>query len=126
MIQIANRQVFSSNGLYVHRLGTETYFKRGTILKTDTIADFEEVDELPMFTKQEYDDKVAELVRSRYNESEEFAIQRKAINAAFSPSVVSDNAQKALNEYAAYNAYVEECKKLAVEELSNPGEESET
>lgn len=109
MIKIENRQVFSTEGKAVRRLGTDVYFKRGTTLPTDTVEDFEEVDEEPAYTKAEYDAKVAELVRERYTESEEFAIQRKAINAAFSPSP-TDSDSKALEEYRAYNAYVEECK----------------
>lgn len=47
MIVIKNNQVYSDSGKYVHRLGTESYFKKGTVLKTDTEANFEEVDELP-------------------------------------------------------------------------------
>lgn len=111
MIKIENKQVFSTENKLVHRIGSDTYFRRGTVLKTDTEADFEEVDEIPPYTKAEYDAKVAELVRERYSESEEFAIQRKAINAAFSPSVA--NAETAMSEYQAYNTYVNECKERA-------------
>lgn len=114
MIKIENRQVYSTDGKYVHRLGTDLYFRRGTTLGTDTEADFEEADEIPPYTKAEYDAKVAELVRERYTESEEFALQRKAINAAFSPSTLSDGGNgSALEEYSAYNSYVEECKARA-------------
>lgn len=111
MIKIEKFQVFSTDCKYVHRIGTDTYFKRGTILKNDTEASFEEVDEIPAYTKAEYDAKVAQLVRERYSDSEEFAILRKAINAAFSPSVA--NAEQAMSEYQAYNAYVDECKAKA-------------
>lgn len=109
MIKIENNQVFSTDGKYIHRIGTESYFKRGTILSTDSVATFEEVDDIPPYTKSEYDTKVAELVRGKYSESEEFALQRKAINAAFSPSV-TDADSMALEEYQAYNTYVDECK----------------
>lgn len=111
MIQITKHEVYSTDNKIVHRIGTDTYFKRGTILPSDTASDFEEVDGMPAYTKAEYDAKVAELVRERYSDSEEFAIQRKAINAAFSPSVA--NAEQALSEYQAYNAYVDECKQRA-------------
>lgn len=118
MIKIENNQVFSTDGKYVHRIGTDTYFKRGTILNTDTEADYEEVDEIPPYTKAEYDSRVAELVREKYTESEEFALQRKAINAAFSPSTLSAENSNALEEYAAYNEYVEKCKKDAKSDLN--------
>ena len=121
MVKIENNQVFSTEGKLIHRVGTNIYFKRGAILNPDSITDYEEVDEEPAYTKEEYDNKVAELVRSKYSESEEFAIQRKAINAAFSPSTVS--AKNALSEYSMYNEFVEECKQSAKNPLLYKNEE---
>ncbi len=151
MIEIRNNQVYSTQGMFVHRLGTDTYFRRGTVLRGDTVADFEEVEAAPAMTRGEYEARVAELVRERYSESEEFAIQRKAINAVFgqnaavlaaspndkpaAPNTDSRSASAAtslgeaglstgeaalqldsvLSEYAAYNAFVEECKARAKE-----------
>ena len=112
MIIIQDKQVFSDSGKYIHRKGTDSYFKRSFILPSQTIEDFEEVDEIPPFTKSEYDAKVAELVREKYTESEEFAIQRKAINEAFSPSTASADSS-AMTEYREYNSFVEECKQKA-------------
>lgn len=112
MIKIENKQVFSTEGKNIHRKGSEVYFKRGAVLKDDTESDYEEVDEVPAFTKAEYDAKVSELIRERYTESEEFALQRKAINAAFSPSTTDADA-KAMDEYREYNQYAEECKAKA-------------
>lgn len=109
MIKIENNQVYSSEGKYLHRIGFDGYFKRGTLLPNDTSSDFEEVAEIPPYSEAEYDKKVAELVREKYSESEEFAIQRKAINAAFSSSA----SRESLAEYAAYNTFVEECKQKA-------------
>ncbi|MBD5381951.1 hypothetical protein [Clavibacter sp.] len=111
MVKIENNQIFSTEGKIIHRIGTDTYFKRGTAIISDSVANYEEVDEIPPYTKESYDKKVDELVRSRYSESEEFAIQRKAINAAFSPSTAS--AESALSEYQAYNEFVEDCKQKA-------------
>lgn len=112
-IQLANglTKLTATAGL-IHKIGTDTYATSVIMLPSDTLDLYEEVAEKPAYTKEEYDAKVAELVRERYTESEEFAIQRKAINAAFSPSVASvDNT--AMQEYQAYNAYVEECKQKA-------------
>lgn len=109
MVTIENNQVFSSEGKFIRRIGSDAFFKRGTALLSDSASDYEEVDEIPPFSKAQYDSKVAELVRERYTESEEFAIQRKAINAAFSPSVASADSM-ALAEYQAYNAFVDDCK----------------
>ncbi len=103
-------ELSSDNG-YIHKTGTEIYFKKGII--TDSVDNYEEVSEMPEYTKQEYDAKVAELVREKYTENEEFALQRKAINAAFSTSTLSADDNSALNEYFAYNSYVEDCKMRA-------------
>jgi len=125
MIKIERNQVFSTDGKVVHRIGTDTYFKRGSVLPNDTAADFEEVDAAPAYTKAEYEAKVAELVRERYTESEEFALQRKAINAAFSPATSDADGNSALEEYAAYNTYVEECKSRAKVMLEENGNNKE-
>lgn len=104
-------KITSTEGL-IHKIGTDTYNPSFVMLPSETLDMYEEVAEKPAYNKEEYDAKVAELVRQKYSESEEFAIQRKAINASFSPSPsASDSA--ALEEYQAYNAYVEECKQNA-------------
>lgn len=105
MIVIENKQVFSDEGKLIHRIGTETYVKRSMVLPTDIVEMFEEVDELPAYTKQQYDEKVAELVRERYSESEEFAIQRKYLN-----TIKGTKNPEVISEYEAYNDFVEECK----------------
>lgn len=96
----------------VHKTGTDTYAQSIIMLPCDTPDMYEEVAEQPAYTKEEYDNKVAELVRERYTASEEFAIQRKAINAAFSQTATSAD-DAALEEYHAYNTYVDECKQRA-------------
>lgn len=110
--QIGNLTKLSSDKGYIHKKGTDTYVKSIIMLPSDTIEDYEEVDEKPPFTKEEYDKMVAKLVRERYTESEEFAIQRKAINEAFSPSTISADSL-AMQEYQEYNSFVEECKQKA-------------
>lgn len=111
-------KLIATTGL-IHKIGTNTYANSINMLPSDTIDMYEEVDKKPAYTKEQYEAKVAELVREKYTESEEFALQRKAINAAFSPSVVSTGSA-AMEEYQAYNAYVEDCKLRAKEILSTP------
>lgn len=73
------------------------------------------VTDIPPYTKSEYDAKVAELVREKYTADEEFALQRKMINAVMPPDTISadGSASKALEEYQAYNTYVQGCKARA-------------
>lgn len=47
MIQVTKTDVYSDSGKFVHRLGTESYFKRSMLLPGDTAGNFEEVDEIP-------------------------------------------------------------------------------
>lgn len=47
MIQVTKTDVYSDSGKLVHRLGTESYFRRSTLLPGDTTDNFEEVDEIP-------------------------------------------------------------------------------
>ena len=101
---------------YVHKIGTDTYVKSIIMLPSDTIEDFEEVDEIPPYTKSEYDAKVAELVRQRYSASEEFAVQRKMMNLLMPSAMSSHSEEQAtsiMTEYNEYNSFVDECKEKA-------------
>ncbi len=118
-------QLSATNG-YLHKIGTDTYVKSLVLARGDSPAMYEEVDEIPPYTKVEYDSKVAEMVRQRYSESEEFAIQRKVINSMLSPMTLSaESAEVIMTEYATYNNYVEDCKVRAKEILSNPHPQQE-
>lgn len=100
---------------YIHRIGSDAYSKRLIMMPSDTIDMYEEVDAIPPYTKVEYDAKVAELVRERYTEAEEFAIQRKMLNVMMSPQTLSaeGSTENIMEEYAGYNSYVQECKERA-------------
>lgn len=105
MIKIENKQVYSTEGKFVHRIGTDTYFKRGTLLPADTAADFEEVDAIPAFTRADYEAEVERLIRARYSVSQELAMLRQRDTK---PA-----------QFAAYLEYVEECKVRAREIARN-------
>lgn len=47
MIQITDKEIYSDSDKFVHRLGTESYFKRSMILPGDDASKFEEVDSVP-------------------------------------------------------------------------------
>lgn len=47
MIQIKGIEVYSDGGKWIRRKGDNTYFRRATVLKGETEADFEETDALP-------------------------------------------------------------------------------
>lgn len=117
---IGNLIELSSESGYIHKIGTETYFKKGIIFPTDTEDMFEEVNELPKYTRQEYEDKVKELIKCKYSIEDELAIQRKAFNATITPSTLSeDNINAIIDEFTEYSSFVESCKVRAVEILNN-------
>lgn len=113
MIVIKNNQVFSNEGKYVHKVGTEIYFKKSMVLPTDTEDNFEEVDELPKFTKAEYDAKVAELIRQKYSQDEENAIKSKVLASMLPNTLSEETNEKHMMQFAEFNAYREECKEMA-------------
>lgn len=107
----------------LHRIGSQDYTKihHATVKDPDAWEEIA-VENIPPYTKAEYDAKVAELVRERYTADEEFAIQRKMIGAMTTPSPLSEAADAdsapadsaaILDEFQAYNAYVEQCKARA-------------
>lgn len=96
MIQVTEKEIYSDSDKYVHRLGTESYFKRSTLLPRDTVDKFEEVDEIPEETGTSYNEEVNSMIRQRYSLSEELAILRQRDTKP--------------EEFAAYNEYAEECK----------------
>lgn len=93
--------------LYFADKGVESAFSRG-IMSADKVKDLVEIpaSEVPLFSRAEHEEKVAELIRKRYSQNEELAIQRKA--AAASLAGESDGA--AIEEFNEYNAFVEQCK----------------
>lgn len=103
--QIGKLTEISSTEGYLHKINSEVYFKKGIMLSSETLYMYEEVVEIPSFTKEQYDTKVAELIREKYSADEEFAIQRKMIN-----SINEETNDKTVEDYTAYNTFVEECK----------------
>lgn len=96
MIQVTGKEVYSDSDKYVHRLGTESYFKRSTLLPGDTVDKFEEVDAVPEQSSFDYNEEVNSMIRQRYSLSEELAILRQRDTKP--------------GEFAVYNEYAEECK----------------
>lgn len=133
-------KVLKNNMLYMscdsnhilHKIGSDDYspIRRITIKKGDE-SKWEEVSvsDIPPYTRSEYEEKTVELIRQKYSESDEFAIQRKMLNA-MTPQTLSDNeavndSEKAIAEYTEYNQYVESCKAKAKVILTQPRNEVE-
>lgn len=53
MIVITDKEVYSDAGKLVHRIGTDSYFKRCIKLSDDADTDFEEVDKIPPHEEEE-------------------------------------------------------------------------
>lgn len=96
MIQVTEKEIYSDSDKFVHRLGTESYFKRSTLLPGDTADKFEEVDAIPEQPSFDYNEEVNNMIRQRYSLSEELAILRQRDTKP--------------EEFAVYNEYAEYCK----------------
>lgn len=117
MIKIEKGQVFSDNGKLVKDLKTGVVEKRHTARKDSTAEGYAEVDEKPKYSKEEYDNKVTELIRQRYRQDEEDAIKRKAIAASILDSVPEEDKERYLYQFREFNGFCEECKQEALNEL---------
>lgn len=104
MIQKQNNEIFSTEEKYVHIKNTDVYFKRGLAIGL-SVEQCEEVDEVPTISENNltYENRVNDLIRSRYMLSEELAILRQK--------------DEKPDEYRAYFAFCEECKAKAKVEL---------
>lgn len=100
---IGNLIELSSDNGYIHKIGTDTYFKKGII--ADSVDNYEEVLEMPKYTRQEYVEKVRELVKEQYSIEDEIAILRQR--------------DVKPEEYTEYNIFVEDCKIKAKSILNN-------
>lgn len=104
MITKQNNEIFSTEGKYVHIIGTDNYFKRGLAIGL-SVEQCEEVDEVPNIRNEEdYGNQVNDLIRRRYSLSEELSLLRQR-----------DSKQE---EYQKYNTYCEECKKTVKDKIS--------
>ena len=78
MIQITDKEVISTTGKYVHRIGTDTYFKRCIKLPNDTVDMFEEVESIPDANVEfDYKEEVVRRIREKYSVADEIAILRQ-------------------------------------------------
>ena len=102
-METIGKEIVAAEGKWLHRIGTEAYFKRA-IMGNNGTADFEEVDDVPKFTDAEYSERVIALIRERYSDSEELSILRQR--------------DEKPTQFAEYYAFCEECKNRAKADLN--------
>ena len=102
-MDIIGKEIVAAEGKWLHRIGSEAYFKRA-IIGTADLSEYEEVDELPKYTDAEYSERVNALIRERYSDSEELSILRQR--------------DEKPSQFAEYFAFCEACKSRAKAELS--------
>lgn len=98
------KEIVAAEGKWLHRIGTEAYFKRA-IIGANGADDFEEVEVVPKYTDEQYAERVNALIRERYSESAELSILRQR--------------DAKPERFVEYNAFCEECKSRAKAELSS-------
>ncbi len=76
MIVITDKEVYSDAGKLVHRIGTDSYFKRCIKLSDDVDTDFEEVDEIPPHEEEEtvsFEEKAKIILKAQTREITTFS-----------------------------------------------------
>lgn len=106
------------NNHILHKIGSDDYsIRRHMMVRPEDVDLYEEValEDIPPYTEAEYKAKVSELIHERYSIDDEIAL---AANAS-SPMLLDDEerAAEVAAEYAAYQAYRQECKTRAKELL---------
>lgn len=118
MIQIKNNEATSTEGKWVRNKITGAVAKRQGCLPSMSADDFEELDEKPAYTKEQYDEKVAELIRLKYTQDEENAIKSKVLASLLPNTFSEETNEKHMRQFAEFNAHREACKARAREELA--------
>lgn len=129
MIIIENQNVHSdTEGMKVRRRGSDVAgWCRMSLLPGETADDFEEIEpqEEPPYSEEERKARIVALIRERYDESDEFALQRKMLAAMLHPEAMTldecdgteTQTPSVVEEFETYNAFVEECKARATAAL---------
>lgn len=109
-MEIIGKEIVAAEGKWLHRIGTEAYFRRA-IVGANGADDFEEVADadVPKYTDAEYSERVNALIRERYSESAELSILRQR--------------DVKPERYAEYYAFCEDCKVRAKAELTARADE---
>lgn len=98
-------QLDTDQGHILHRVGSDDYTEiRHTMVKDPDAWEEIAVADIPPYTKAEYKAKIVELIRQRYNQDDENGILRQRDSKP--------------EEFAEYNAYVEQCKAEARQNLA--------
>lgn len=100
MIVIKNNEVYSTEGKPVKDLKTGAIIGKSQVREGATVEDFEEIDEEPKYSNEEYKAKVRELIGIKYSIEDEIAL----INN------LKIDKDEYLIEYDEYMKYREECK----------------
>lgn len=100
-------QLDTDQGHILHKIGSDDYAEiRHTHVKPSELDKWEEiaVADIPPYTKAEYKAKIVELIRRRYDQDDECGILRQRDTKP--------------DEFAEYDAYVEQCKAEARQSLA--------
>lgn len=98
-------QLDTDQGHILHKVGSDDYTEiRHTMVKDPDAWEEIAVADIPPYTKAEYKAKIVELIRQRYDQDDENGILRQRDTKP--------------DEFAEYDAYVEQCKAEARQSLA--------
>lgn len=97
--------ILTSDSGIIHKIGTDAYYPSFIMLPSETINMYEEVDEKPAYTQQQYNAKVEELIAEKYSHNQETSLINNFLET--NPS------QTHIDEYYEYQSFRLECKQKA-------------
>lgn len=116
----------------LHRIDDDSYYEiRQASVPAADVDLWEEIPlaNVPRYCAAQYRERVVTLIRERYDINKEMQLQREMLNAILNPSAMTleanddtdtpeaDTTTNPIEAFNIYNAYVEQCKLRAMEEL---------
>lgn len=104
IIENNHKLIRAAEGKRIHFIGSDDYFVETYVGDNVDLSMFEEVEDYPLYPEYVYEERVNQLIRKKYTESQEFSLLRQG------------STTKSI-EFNEYYQYCESCKELAKQQL---------
>lgn len=111
-------EIIADANCVIYRDDVECNASRAVIKESD-LENWKEINKsnVPKYTKYEYKEEIIRLIRTKYDQDDEFSILRKMIASPIA-TLSDEQIEKYTNEFVEYNEFVENCKLQAKQNLN--------